>query len=235
MKSNNSSDRLSIIIPVLNEEAYIPKLLSYLERNCSDLTLEIIVVDGGSSDRTLSLAGEGGAKVFESERGRASQMNFGASKAKANILYFLHADTIPPISFEKEIIASVRNGYPAGCFRMKFDTESKFLNFFAWFTKVNHRLCRGGDQSLYITKELFNRSGGFNEDYKIYEDTEFVGRIYNQARFKVLPQTVITSARRYKRVGSVKLQYHFGVIHLKRLFGAGPKQLHEYYRRHIAT
>ena len=235
MKSNNSSDRLSIIIPVLNEEAYIPKLLSYLERNCSDLTLEIIVVDGGSSDRTLSLAREGGAKAFESERGRASQMNFGASMAKANILYFLHADTFPPKSFEKEIIASVRNGYPAGCFRMKFDTESKFLNFFAWFTKVNHRLCRGGDQSLYITKELFNRSGGFNEDYKIYEDTEFVGRIYNQARFKVLPQTVITSARRYKRVGSVKLQYHFGVIHLKRLFGAGPKQLHEYYRRHIAT
>ena len=235
MKSNNSSDRLSIIIPVLNEEVYIPKLLSYLERNCSDQTLEIIVVDGGSSDRTLSLAREGGAKAFESERGRASQMNFGARMAKANILYFLHADTFPPKSFEKEIIASVRNGYPAGCFRMKFDTESKFLNFFAWFTKVNHRLCRGGDQSLYITKELFNRSGGFNEDYKIYEDTEFVGRIYNQARFKVLPQTVITSARRYKRLGSVKLQYHFGVIHLKRLFGAGPKQLHEYYRRHIAT
>lgn len=230
MKSN----RLSIVIPVLNEEAYILKLLSYLEKHCSDRTLEIIVVDGGSSDRTATLATQGGAKVFDSERGRAAQMNCGAKMAKGDILYFIHADTYPPNSFEKDIAAAVQNGFPAGCFRMKFDTESKFLSFFAWFSRVNHRLCRGGDQSLFVTRELFEKTGGFDTDYKVYEDTEFITRLYKQARFKVLPQSVITSARKYERIGPIRLQYHFGIIHMKHLLGAGPQQLHEYYKRHIS-
>ena len=234
MKSDRNSGKLSIIIPVLNEEAIIVELLDYLRNTCSEKTAEILVVDGGSSDRTVARALDSGANVVTSERGRASQMNYGAQISQGDILYFLHADTKPPAEFEKAIVDAVNDQHPAGCFQMKFDSDSRFLNFFAWFTRINHQLCRGGDQSLFITRELFDRTGGFDENYKIYEDTEFISRVYKLASFRVLPQKVITSARRYRNNGPVKLQYHFGMIHLKRLMGAGPKELHDYYQRHIA-
>ena len=227
--------QLSVIISDLNEEDYIGELLAYLKNICSDSTSEILVVDGGSTDKTVQLATEAGARVLLSEKGRAVQMNYGAARAKGDILYFLHVDTYPPKVFEKAILNAVQHGYPAGCFRMKFDTDSRFLQFFAWFSKVNHKLCRGGDQSLFIKKQLFHDLRGFDENYKIYEDTEFICRIYQRERFRVLPQSVITSARRYEDIGKVKLQFHFGVIHLKRFLGAGPEQLHEYYKRKIAT
>lgn len=235
MKLSKQSKKLSIIIPVLNEEDYVSNLLVHLKNVCAERTLEIIVVDGGSTDRTIALAEQCGVKVYRSIRGRASQMNYGAQMAAGDILYFLHVDTFPPINFEAAILKAVKEGYASGCFQMRFDNNSRFLNFFAWFTKVNHSLCRGGDQSLFITRELFRQSGGFDEDYQVYEDTEFIGRICKLGRFKILPQIVITSARKYNRIGTLQLQYHFGVIHLKRIFGAGPKQLHKYYTRHIAT
>ena len=235
MKRSNGNEHLSIVIPVLNEEEYIGELLGYLKSICSDATTEILVVDGGSTDNTVQLATAAGARVLQTDKGRAVQMNYGAARAKGEILYFLHVDTFPPKIFEKAVLNAVQHGYPAGCFRMKFDTDSRFLQFFAWFSKVNHKLCRGGDQSLFIKKQLFQDLGGFDENYKIYEDTEFICRIYQRDRFKVLPYSVITSARRYEDIGKVKLQFHFGVIHLKRLLGAGPDQLHAYYKRNIAT
>ena len=235
MRLNKDSGILSIIIPVLNEEAYISSLLNYLKEHCTGLTREIIVVDGGSNDQTLSLARQEAIKVIQSKKGRASQMNTGALNATGKIFYFLHVDTFPPAEFEKVIINAVQSNDLAGCFQMKFDSESRFLSFFAWFTRFNHRLCRGGDQSLFITRELFEQAGGFDENFEIYEDTEFISRLYKLNGFKILPQLVTTSARRYRKVGNWKLQYHFGIIHIKRLFGAGPEKLHEYYRRHIAT
>ena len=229
------SMKISIIIPVLNEENYISNILEYLADHCTDGTSEVIVVDGGSIDATVSLAHRAGVKVLKSERGRARQMNLGARNAIGEILYFLHVDTFPPANFEKAIIKAVNDGYASGCFQMRFDSNSRFLRFFAWFTRVNHRLCRGGDQSLFISRELFDLSGGFDEDYQVYEDTEFITRLYKLDRFTILPQQVVTSARRYRHKGTYRLQYHFGMIHLKRLFGASPQKLHKYYLRYIAT
>lgn len=235
MKLSKKSKSLSIIIPVLNEEAYISNLLRYLKKECTENTVEIIVVDGGSTDKTVRLAERITSRVFRSKKGRASQMNYGAQMASGDILYFLHVDTYPPANFEEAILEAVEKGYEAGCFQMRFDTKSRFLNFFAWFSRVNHKFCRGGDQSLFITREMFTKSRGFDENYQIYEDTEFIGRLYKLGRFKILPQVVITSARKYQKIGALRLQYHFIVIHIKRLFGAGPQQLYRYYKRHIAT
>ena len=234
MNPTGNSRRLSIIIPVLNEEAIIEESLRHLKNVCSGITTEILVVDGGSSDGTIALAKNLGVKVVSSEKGRAPQMNYGADMASGDILYFLHADTLPPRGFEEAILEAVDSGNAAGCFQMKFDSESRFLKFFAWFTRVNHKLCRGGDQSLFVTKALFDKTGGFDENFKIYEDTEFICRLYEKGSFKILQQKVTTSARRYRHNGAIKLQYHFGMIHLKRLLGAGPKELHDYYQRHIA-
>jgi rSAM/selenodomain-associated transferase 2 len=233
MKETNLP-RISLIIPVLNEEEALEVLLPYLQSTAANPQhLEIIVSDGGSSDRTISVIEQFGVSWINAERGRAAQMNAAVKKAKGEILYFLHADSLPPKHFDQTIRSAVKSGMPAGCFRLKFDVPSRFLAFFAWFTRFNFPLCRGGDQSLYISKSLFHSLGGFNEAYKIYEDNEFIGRIYRKAGFQVLPQEVITSARKYKENGVMRLQYHFAMVHLKKFSGASPASLYAYYRKHI--
>jgi len=231
-----NSPKISIIIPVLNEAKYIAKLLQYLQENIAvKNNAEILVVNGGSTDDTTKIASDLGAIVLQSKKGRAKQMNYGAARAKGKILYFLHADTFPPKNFDKHILNATARGTEAGCFRMQFDSSNTFLSFFSWFSRINHKICRGGDQSLFVTQRLFRKTKGFNENYVIYEDSEFIGRLYKKTNFKVLRQKVITSARKYKQRGTVKLQFHFGVIHLKNLMGAGPETLYEYYRRKIAS
>lgn len=232
MKQNNP--QISIIIPVLNEEGSIEKILASLKKNSSMQNIkEILVIDGGSKDATVHKASKHKATVLHSEKGRAKQMNLGAESATGEILYFIHVDTFPPKDFDKSIIEAVLNNNEAGCFQMKFDSDSRFLGFFAWFTRVNIKLCRGGDQSLFITKNLFKTTGGFDENYVVYEDNEFIGRLYEIGPFKILPRHVRTSARRYEERGEVALQYHFGMIHLKNYLGAGPEQLLDYYKRKI--
>ncbi|NNE75855.1 MAG: glycosyltransferase family 2 protein [Pricia sp.] len=209
--------------------------MRHLFKNSSSAIQEILLVDGGSTDETLSIARNYKVTVIHSEKGRSKQLNSGARKAQGDILYFLHADTLPPKGFDNSIIEAVENGHPTGCFQMKFDSKSRFLSFFAWFSRINHIICRGGDQSLFIAKKLFELSGGFNEAYRIYEDSEYIGRLYKITPFKILSQYVKTSARRYEERGKLTLQYHFGVIHLKNYLGAGPEHLYDYYKRKIIS
>ncbi|ALM08063.1 glycosyl transferase family 2 [Sediminicola sp. YIK13] len=232
----NDSLKISIIIPVLNEAEHIAHVLKYLNDICNkDHVKEIIIVDGGSTDNTPAIAKEFGATLVHSEKGRAKQMNKGTKKATGSIFYFLHADTFPPKDFDTHIVNAVAFGNPAGCFRMKFDSNSWLLRASGWLTRINIKVCRGGDQSLFITKKLWERSEGYNESYIIYEDTEFIGRLYKLGDFKVLPQTVLTSARKYNKNGTIRLQYHFGVIHFIKLMGAGPERLYRYYKKNILT
>lgn len=233
---NDELPIISIIIPVLNEEKHISNLLSYLKDSTSRQYIrEIMLVDGGSTDSTVNIANNWGVKVVSSPKGRAKQMNFGAQNALGKILYFLHVDTYPPTDFGSLIFEARLKGRAVGCFRMRFDSNSWFLSFFAWFSRVNHTICRGGDQSLFIDKEIFISANGFDESYEIYEDNEFIRRISKQHHFTVIPEYVVTSARKYREKGVARLQYYFGVIHLKSYLGAGPEKLSDYYKRKIAT
>ncbi len=231
---------LSIIIPVLNESENITKLLQHLVENSRTQHIsEIIVVDGGSTDTTCQLTAnfaENAAvsvQLFSSERGRAKQMNLGAKQAKGDILYFLHADSYPPKDFDSLIISEVQKDNLAGCFRMKFKSTHWWLRLAGWFTKFSWRACRGGDQSQFIIKELFNEIGGYDETYTIYEDNILISELYARKQFVVIQHWLYSSARRYKHHGVWKLQYHFFTIYIKKFFGASADDLYTYYQKHI--
>jgi rSAM/selenodomain-associated transferase 2 len=227
---------LSIIIPVLNEAGRLATLIPELrKRSETGAVREIIVVDGGSGDGSAEVAAGNGARVLKAPKGRARQMNAGARSARGGILYFLHADTLPPVGYDRWILQAMEGGPQAGCFRLRFEPPHWFLNSFAWCTRINHPLCRGGDQSLFVPRSWFEQSGGFDEAFKIYEDNQFIGRLYREFSFTVLPANVTTSARRYQDLGMFRLQYHYCVIHLKRILGAPPEALYAYYQKHIGN
>ncbi len=227
--------KISVIIPTLNEAEGIQQLISHIQRSSNpELIDEIIVVDGHSTDNTCELAERAGAKVVLSEtRGRARQMNIGAELAKGDILYFLHADSFPPEDFDTEILKAVKNNYLGGCFRMQFDSEHPLLKSFAWFTRFRYNICRGGDQSLFITRELFNKIGCFDNNLLILEDLEIIPRIKRHATFKVIPQTIVTSVRKYRENGFFRLQFIFSVINVLFRMGVSHEYLLKIYNKRI--
>ena len=233
---------LSVIIPVLNEADTIETLLDYLSENIADKAqTEIIIVDGESDDGTQECirAYQGETRLhitlISSEKGRAKQMNAGAGQANGNILYFLHADSFPPNRFDTLIRTEIEQGNTAGCFRLKFDDPHPLLKFSEWFTRFNFKFCRGGDQSLFITTKAFKQLNGYDETYNIYEDCEFIGRLYDAHGFTIIKDYITTSSRKYAQNGTWKLQYHFTIIHLKKWTGASPQQLTDYYNRYIVS
>lgn len=232
---------LSIIIPVLNESGTIITLLEHLSKSSNPENIaEIIVVDGGSNDKTLKLITNfsencvsHNLNLLHAKKGRANQMNAGAAKATGGIFYFLHADSFPPKDFDNYIIEEVKKGNPAGCFRMRFNSKHWWLKLMGWFTKFSWRACRGGDQSQFITRELFNEIGGYDEDYVIYEDNILINELYARNTYVVIPHPLTSSARLYETKGVFYVQYHFLNIYIKRWMGADASELLAYYKKHL--
>ena len=226
---------ISVIIPTYNEEAQIRNTIEWLRKaDVNGRVGEIIIADGGSMDNTLALAESEGVRMVRSaNKGRAAQMNAGAVAAKERILYFLHADTLPPISFSDDIISVVEKGTLAGCYRLRFDHDHWFLKANCWFTRFDIDAVRFGDQSLFLTKELFQKTGGFSEKHIVMEDQEFIRRIKRYASFVVLPKAVTTSARKYLENGIYKTQGIFFIIYLMYHLGFSQQKLLTTYRKLI--
>ena len=221
-------DGLSIIIPTFNEADHIERLIRHLLQ--LGPVHEVIVADGGSTDNTRELARQAGAKVLQSPvKGRAPQMNAGAREATGHILYFLHADTFPPIGYQAAILESCTPAHGAGCFRLQFKERHWFLRLNAWFTRFDINSIRFGDQSLYIRKSYFEQIGGFREDHIVLEDQEIIRRIRKHTGFKVLPIAVETSARKYLQNGVYRLQFVFLLIWLLYRLGLPQKELLRIY------
>ncbi len=224
---------ISIIIPTCNEESIIAhtiqKLLALTEHSEG---VEIIVSDA-STDKTPDILASFPVIVCNSAKGRSIQMNSGALHANGEILYFLHADTEPPETFLNDIRSAVASGKEAGCFRMHFDDDHPLMSLFGWFTQFPLMICRGGDQSLFITRELFAMIGGFDETRLIMEDYNMISRIEQVTPFHILNSEVTTSARKYHRNGIIPLQLSFGAIHLLYALGVTQESIIQYYKKNI--
>jgi rSAM/selenodomain-associated transferase 2/rSAM/selenodomain-associated transferase 1 len=223
-------DTISIIIPALDEADNIVPVLSRLQRRDG---VEIIVVDGGSSDDTAKLAKSEGATVIPSLPSKARQMNAGAEAAAGNILLFLHADTQLPDNFDMPIIEALnRSGIAAGAFQLRIDSDTKGLRFIEWVAnrRSRHLQAPYGDQGLFMTKKLFDKIGGYPE-MPIMEDFEVVRRLRREGRIAILDQFVLTSPRRWLNLGIFKTWIINQIIIAGYLIGVSPERLSSWYRR----
>lgn len=222
---------LSVIIPTLNEEENIEKLLIHLKGCTIPVSYELIVADGMSKDSTCEKALEQGAKVVHCKKMcRAHQMNEGVKVAKGKLLYFIHADARPPKDFYLHISSALEEGFDLGCFRFKFDSKRFLLALNSYFTRFDRIMCRGGDQTLFIKKQMFNELGGYREDYRIMEEYEFILRARANYKFKIIPQDVMVSARKYEENSYLRVNFANFVIFTLFKWGASQEKMIKAYR-----
>lgn len=189
---------LSIIIPTLNEADSIGATLEAAARVVG--RVEVIVVDGGSADRTAEIARLRGARVIMSERGRGLQMHRGASVAQGEVLLFLHADTTAPPDAAERITEALARGREAvgGNFHLRFDGERRAARFLTWLYPQLRRLglCYG-DSGIFVRASVYEEVGGF-QPFPIFEDLDFTRRLRRRGRMIHLPTSVVTSSRRFE-------------------------------------
>lgn len=226
--------QISTIIPTLNEAAHIEGLIRRLRDGAGGLAMEIIVADAGSSDATVVLAEKCGARVlYTGIASRPAQMNLAAKVATADILYFVHADTLPPIDYARQVLQAVEQGVDFGCFRFRFDSERAALRFNSWCTRIPVMMCRGGDQSLFISRQLFDRLHGFDESHIVMEDYDIIRRGKRYGKFKILADDVVVSARKYALNSYPRVNLANFCVFTLYYFGVKPKKLKSLYKKMI--
>jgi rSAM/selenodomain-associated transferase 2 len=221
---------ISVIVPVLNEARNLTKTLKRIEAIDN---VEIIVVDGGSRDDTVEVAEALGAKVIQSLPGRAIQMNLGATVAKGDILLFLHGDTCLPLRFD--ILAwqaLTQPGVVAGAFELEIDGAGWGLRLVEWGVNWRSRLLKlpYGDQAIFLKTSVFHSIGGFPE-LPIMEDFELVRQLRQLGKISIVPASVLTSGRRWQKLGifGTTLMNQFTI--LAYLLGVSPKAIARWYYR----
>ena len=219
---------ISIIIPVLNEAAQIPGLLQHLQRFVGT---EVIFVDGGSTDGTQALLERASRPPVDAPRGRANQLNHGASIATGELLLFLHADTrLPPDCMEllKEFLGSDQQW---GRFDVRFDSEHWVFSMIAFFMNQRSRLsgiCTG-DQAIFVRRDTFEAVSGFSL-IPIMEDIEVSRRLKRVGSPYRVSTPVVTSSRRWRTRGVFRTILLMWSLRLQYFLGVAPASLARRYR-----
>jgi len=225
--------KFSIIVPVFHEGNRINDLIDHLNSLDSKKSFEIIVVDGDRERDTLkAIQSNRVIKIF-SERGRAKQMNAGASIAKGDILIFLHADTELPTHALKKIESVIeKRGYTAGAFDLGIQSKKLIFKVIAFLGSLRSRLNRipYGDQAIFLRTEYFNNIGGYKE-IPLMEDVELMRRIKRSGKkIWILYDRVMTSPRRWEKEGVIYCILRNWVLQGLYFLGVSPHKLVNFYR-----
>lgn len=218
-----------MIIPVINEEENISRCI----RSAKKLNpIEIIVVDGGSTDKTIEIAKKEGGLIVKSPLGRGIQMMKGASMARGDVFLFLHADAIIPEGVD--ICDFISRGYIAGFFKLKFDVDSIAIRLVEFFANLRARIFSlpYGDQAIFVRRDVFEEIRGF-KNYPFLEDIDLILRLRKKGRIVNLPFSVIVSSRRLRAgyfLSPIIVSLRNVVITLLFLMGISPFRLIKLYR-----
>jgi rSAM/selenodomain-associated transferase 2 len=188
---------ISIIIPALNEAEAIRETLDAAARLGDEV--EVIVVDGGSTDGTAEVARAHGARVVTSAKGRGAQMHAGALAARGDVLWFLHADTLAPADAAECIARALADPRAVGGnFRIRFDGDSGAARFLTWlYPRLRLLGLAYGDSGIFVRRAAYERAGGY-KPYPIFEDLDLLRALWRQGRFVQAESCVVTSSRRFE-------------------------------------
>jgi rSAM/selenodomain-associated transferase 2/rSAM/selenodomain-associated transferase 1 len=228
-RCDSPAPRISVIIPVLNEAGNIEATLAAAERGRN---VEIILVDGGSRDATAELARTRGVCVISGPACRAVQMNLGSAAASGELLLFLHGDTHLPCRFDEHVRAVMADpGVSAGAFELSIDLDGAGVRMHERMINARSRWGRMpyGDQALFLRADLFRRMGGFPE-MAIMADYEMVRRLRRQGRVALVPAAVLTSGRRWERLGLLRTIVTNSLLVAAYRIGVSPRRLAQWYR-----
>ncbi|MGE3245261.1 MAG: TIGR04283 family arsenosugar biosynthesis glycosyltransferase [Beijerinckiaceae bacterium] len=222
--------QISIIVPVLNEQAGMAATLDALA-SAGSAGVEIIVADGGSSDSTVSEALPRCDLVVTAPRGRASQMNAGAAAATGEILLFLHADTRLPEHWSAAVrtgLADRRHGW--GRFDVRIEGKSPMLRIVGAMMNLRSRLTgiATGDQAIFMRRAAFDKAGGF-PDIPLMEDIAMSKRLKRESPPLCLRQRVVTSGRRWEKNGVWRTIFAMWRLRFSYWLGADPAELARQY------
>jgi rSAM/selenodomain-associated transferase 2 len=220
--------RLSVIIPVLNEEKSIATTLAALRPLKPD---ELLIVDGSSTDGTKQICRRLGITVISSARGRAVQMNSGASHATGDVLLFLHADTRLPASAVDDIRAALTDSRcVGGRFDLELDGDHWMLKIIGRMISLRSRLTKigTGDQAIFVRRAVFEAIGGYPE-IPLMEDIALARALKRTGKIACLKSRVVTSARRWQAEGVWKTIVKMWMLKSLYLLGVSPLRLKRYY------
>jgi rSAM/selenodomain-associated transferase 2 len=220
--------RISVVMPVLNEEKTIGAALAAVRRLGAH---ELIVVDGESTDRTAEICAQFGATLLSSNPGRAAQMNHGARNATGDVLLFLHADTSLPISAFDDIRKALEDPRTAGGrFEVELDGKRWLLKLIGAMISLRSRLSRvaTGDQAIFVRREVFDQIGGY-PDIPLMEDIALSLALKRAGRVACLRSRVVTSARRWESEGVWRTIFKMWILKALYLLGVSPFRLKRFY------